>query len=166
MTKLTVAVLITLLTTVAQAQTPSRDDLVNRIEDAIGKPAPVTAMSPLVTSTLTMAKNANPDVDSHTWDEVRADTAVALTMTSAGPGSAFDIRVRSALKSFTDAEVQSLSSKLSDPLLLKFRDAIQDQANSSKYSVLSSALQMTAEINGILAKHNLKQISFGPEPAK
>lgn len=158
--KSTVMVLMIFLFATAQAQTPNRNDLVNQIEEAIGKPTPVTEKSPLVTTTLTAAKNANPEVDSRTWDEVRADTAVALTKMSSGPGSPFDNRIRGALESFTDAELQSLNSKLNDPMLLKFRDALQRQPNEYKTHAMSNALQMAAEINGILAKHNLKQISF------
>jgi hypothetical protein len=81
--KSTVIVLMSFLFVSAQAQTPNRNDLVNQIEEGIGKPAPVTEKSPLVTTTLTAAKNANPGVDSLTWDEVSADTAVALTMEKA-----------------------------------------------------------------------------------
>jgi hypothetical protein len=162
MTKVTVTVLIGLLSATAQAQSVNHEFLVNQIEEAIGKPDPVAAASSLVTSMLTMAKNANPEVDPSTWDHVREDTAATLTKLSSGPGSAFDLRVRGALAQFTDHELPLLLGKLNDPQLLKFRDALRQQPNASKSSIVSNALQMTSQINGILAKHNLHQVSFGP----
>jgi hypothetical protein len=161
-TKAIVTLLVGLLYATAHAQSASRDDFVNRIEDAIGRPDPVAASSPLVTSMLTTARNANPGVDSSTWDSVRAETAAILTKRSSGPGSAFDNRVRAGLARFTDSELQRLLTKLNDPLLVKFRDVMKLEQNGYKNAFLSDALQMTSEINDILAKHDLQQVSFGP----
>ena len=153
-------VLMANLLAAAAVKAGNRDDLVSQIEEAIGKPPPVAEQSPLVTKALTAAKTANPDVDSHTWDDVRSETAEALTRMSSGPGSSFDKRVRGALESYSDSELQSLSVKLNDPLLLRFRRALQSQPNDNAANAMSNMLQMVAEINGILSKHNLKLISF------
>jgi len=158
------AVLLAVMTNLCafgQAKAESRDELVDQIEEALGKPMPVDQHSPLVTQTLTAAKTANPDVDSPTWDEVRADTAAVLTRLSAGPGSAFDKRIRAALESFSDSELKSLSSKLNDPLLLRFRRGIQSQPNQPLGgAAMAGMMQMMVDINGILTRHNLKTISL------
>jgi hypothetical protein len=152
--------LVLSLLVAGQARADSRDDLVNQIEEAIGKPMPVDEQSPLVTQTLTAARTANPDVDSRTWDDVRSETAAALTRMNSGPGSAFDKRIRTALESFSDSELHSLSVRLNDPLLLRFRQAIQSQPNDKAGRAMSDMLQMVIEINGILNKHQLKPVSF------
>jgi paraquat-inducible protein B len=153
-------VLMANLLAAAQAKAASRDDLVNQIEEAIGKPTPIAEQSPLVTNTLTAARTANPDVDARTWGDVRADTAAVLTQMSSGPGSTFDKRIRAALESFSDSELQSLNSKLNDPLLLRFRRAVQSLPHENPGGAMSNMLQIVVEINAILTKHNLKTISF------
>jgi hypothetical protein len=153
-------VLMANLLAAAQAKAAGRDDLVNQIEEAIGKPIPIAEQSPLVTKTLTAARTANPDVDARTWDDVRSDTAAELTRMNSGPGSAFDKRIRAALESFSDSELQSLNSKLNDPLVLRFRRAVQSLPHDNAGAAMSNMLQMVGEINAILTKHNLKPISF------
>jgi hypothetical protein len=118
------------------------------------------ATGPLVTKTLTAARTANADVDASTWDDVRSDTAAAQTRMNSGPGSAFDKRIRAALESFSDSELQSLNSKLNDPLLLRFRHAVQGLPQENAGAAMSNMLQMVVQINAILTKHNLKPISF------
>jgi hypothetical protein len=157
------AIFLAVMTSVfglGQAKAEGRDDLVNQIEEAIGKPLPIDEHSPLVTQTLTAARTANPEVDSRTWDEVRADTAAVLTRLSSGPGSAFDKRIRAALETFSDSELKSLNSKLNDPLLLRFRQGIQRQPNDKLGGAMPGMLQMMVEINGILNQHKLKPISL------
>jgi hypothetical protein len=144
-------VLMANLLAAAGAKAGSREDLVNQIEEAIGKPPPVAEQSQLVTKALTAAKTANPDVDLRTWDDVRSDTAAALTRMNPGPGSAFDKRIRAALESYSDSELQSLSMKLNDPLVLRFRRALQGQPNDDSANLMSNMLQMAVEINGIPA---------------
>jgi hypothetical protein len=113
-----------------------------------------------VTKTLTAARTANPDVAARTWDDVRSDTAAALTRMNSGPGSDFDKRIRAALESFSDSELQSLNSKLNDPMLLRFRRAVQSLPHENSGGAMSNMLQMVVEINAILNKHDLKPISL------
>jgi hypothetical protein len=54
----------------------------------------------------------------------------------------------------------SLSSKLNDPLLLRFRRAIQSLPAAKAGAAVGDMLQLVAEINGILTQHGLKPVSF------
>ena len=155
-TKATFTVLLALLCATAAAQSPSRNDLINQIEDAIGRPPPIAAGSPLVTTTLTAAKNANPEVDPGTWESVREETAAALTKRQ---DSYFDTPVRRALESFTDVELKNLSRALHDPLVTRFREGWKKQAKAAK-NLMSNVLELTVQINGIIAQHQLKQVSL------
>ena len=155
-TKATFTVLLALLCATAAAQSPSRNDLINQIEDAIGRPPPIAAGSPLVTTTLTAAKNANPEVDPGTWESVREETAAALTKRQ---HSYFDTPVRGALESFTDDELKNLNRALHDPLVMRFREGWKKQAKAAK-NLMSNVLELTVQINDILAQHQLKQVSL------
>ena len=143
----------------AAAQSPDREPLIHRIEDAIGRPAPVPASSPLVTQALGLASRVNPNPDPSLWLQVRAETAAALTDLSSGAGSAFDRRVRAALESFDERELQALADKLSDPLLLKFREALKQQASRAP-PITAGALELAAAVNRILAAHHLNTVAL------
>jgi hypothetical protein len=146
--------LLALLCATATAQSPVRDALINQIEDAIGRPAPIAADSPVVTRVLTAAKNANPQVDPVIWESVRVATAAACTKKQ---DSYFDSPVRGALQSFTDGELKDLSRALNDPLAVRFRDAFRKQPKANM-NLMSNVLELTVQINGILAQHQLKQV--------
>src|SRR5436853_5725940 len=142
-TKATFTVLLALLCATAAAQSPSRNDLINQIEDAIGRPAPIAADSPVVTRVLTAAKNANPQVDPVIWESVRVATAAACTKMQ---DSYFDSPVRGALQSFTDGELKDLSRALNDPLAVRFRDAFRKQPKINM-NLMSNVLELTVQIN-------------------
>ena len=149
-------VLLALLCATAAAQSPVRNKLINQLEDAIGRPAPIAAGAPLVTSILTSAKNANQEVDPGIWESVREETAAALTKRQ---DSYFDTPVRGALESFTDDELKDLNRALHDPLVTRFREGLKKQPQAAK-NFMSNVLELTVEINGILAQHHLKQVSL------
>jgi hypothetical protein len=57
--------------------------------------------------------------------------------------------------------LKSLSSKLNDPLPLRFRRGIQSQPNQPLGgAAMAGMMQMMVDINGILTRHNLKTISL------
>jgi hypothetical protein len=159
MTRAMASVVSLLLSATAVAQSAARDQLIDQIEEAIGKPMPVAAGSLEVTTVLKAAKQANPAVDQGTWRSVESDTAAVLTKLGSGPGSRFDIRIRGALEGFTDTDLKNLATRLNDPLLLRFRDVLQ-KLPREKPNLLAGMFQIAAQINDILAAHHLNEVSL------
>jgi hypothetical protein len=152
-----------LLAPLAHAQSTDRDALIAKIEDAMGRPAAVTAEAPVVTAALKAAKQANPDADDATWAKVRTDTAAAFTKMASGPGSAFDQHYQEALQGFSDEELKSVVQKLNDPLLVKLRESLKGQKDAYKKRVMPGIAKLSEEINEILAKYHLKQVESSTE---
>jgi hypothetical protein len=151
------AVLFVALISAAAAQAPDRNALIQKIQESVGRPPPITADSTVVATVLQPARVANPGADASTWLAVQADTASAMTQMTSGHDSISDRRIRVALGSFSDAELQALSQKLDDPVVLKFRDALRSEARPDQ-NVMTDVLRLNAQINAILTQHHLKPV--------
>lgn len=140
------------------ASADTRDELIDQIMDAAGKPPPVVPGSDDVTKTLNAAKLANPGVDQTTWDAVRIETAAALSKINSGPESPFALRYRAALADFSDPELQDVLAALRNPLLIKLRGSLRSHSDVYKKSFMPNVLRVNSDVSQILIRHGLKPV--------
>jgi hypothetical protein len=126
--------------------------------EVAGKPPPVGPGSDDVTRTLNAAKLANPSVDQATWEEVRIETAAALSKVNSGPESPFALRYRAALADFSDAELRDVLVALRNPLLIKLRESLRSHSDVYKKSFMPNALRVNSDVSTILLRHGLKPV--------
>ncbi|MBV8210226.1 MAG: hypothetical protein JO133_09215 [Burkholderiaceae bacterium] len=138
------------------ASASARDELIDQIIDTAGRPAAVSADSENVTKTLAAARAANPSVDQSTWEQVRRETAAALTSINSGSESPFVLQYQAALAQFSDLELQNLLEALRNPLLVKLREALRSNANIYKKTFMPNVLRINSDVNQILQNHSLK----------
>jgi hypothetical protein len=143
---------------VASAADTTKDALIHKVEVDSMKNTVFTPDSPLLDSMLAPAKEANPDVPAGTWNEVRADTASAVTAVLFGPGSGISAAMEQSLNQLSVQELQHLDALLTDPVLIKFQHtmASPDTQRAMMQGLTSSTLKMQAALNDVLRRHGLK----------
>lgn len=143
----------------AASDIPSRDAVIARIEQQFCNTV-LTADSPVVASVLTPARQANPNLNPDEWRDITKEASVAISESMTQRGGMLDTAFRAAIASLSDAELKRLETLLSDPTYRKFSAAMTSPATQQKVveAVAMNGLLMQAAVNGVLARHGLKEL--------
>jgi|SRR5580692_10284766 hypothetical protein len=98
--KLLLAALLALLSSIGQADSPTRETKIEQIETQYLKAKIISSDSPIVSKILDAATTANPGVTPETWETVKREIAAALTKIFTERGSIIDRLIRGSLSSF------------------------------------------------------------------
>ena len=149
-----------LCSSVASAQTPSRDELINQIETIYARSTILSPDSPLIDMYLSTPKQANPNTSSETWATVKQEVAIAVTNVMTRKGGSMDLVLRKSLDALSDTELSRLIQLLNDPVFVKYQAAVNSPAAQKQMmqGMVGMALGLNAAINKVLVSHGLKEV--------
>ena len=136
----------------------TREETINRIENLQLRASVFPPDSPFLADMLRPALQANPNVTKNEWDEIRLEASAAVSRLMTKPDGMMDVMFRTALEPMSDAELKRLEALLSDPVWLKFTDAMASSAAQQQVfkALMTNAQLMGAVLNPVLARHGLK----------
>jgi hypothetical protein len=152
--------LLAVISPVATAKAPSRDDLIDHVEAIYLQTSIFSSDSPLLDLFLQGPKAANREVSPETWSLVRKETATALNAAMTARGGALESILRKSLADLADKDLVRLATILKDPVYSKFQAALASPAVQKQMlqALMGDTVRINAAINGVLSSHGLAEI--------
>lgn len=143
---------------IASAQTTSREALIGRVEKSYLQTRMFPATSPILDRMLGPAMSANPGVSSKQWSDIRKEVASALIAVMMEKGGLLDTLLRNSMANLSDPDLERLAHIVSDPVFQQFRAAMASPSSQKQLmqAIYVNVPKMNMALNGVLVRHGLK----------